>query len=114
MENFGKYANLIRFFFIYCKLKLNNFYSVLEIPEEDLTPKLRPRSNSADNWSSKDGDHPTRRSLHGASIDRAKDEEKQRHRAVRQDSYLAAVKTISGNNGECRTTCFQTLPASLY
>ncbi|KAL0268282.1 UNVERIFIED_CONTAM: hypothetical protein PYX00_010288 [Menopon gallinae] len=81
-----------------------------EVSEEDLTPKSRPRSNSVDSWSSKDGDHSTRRSLHGASIDRAKDEEKQRHRAVRQDSYLAAVKTISSNNVPANTVPITTTP----
>ena len=69
-----------------------------EISEQPVF-KTRARSNSAESWSSRDGDHSTKRSLHGVSIDRAKDEEKQRHKAVRQDSYLAAVKTIPGNTG---------------
>lgn len=66
-----------------------------EVPVQN---KSRIRSNSAENWSGKEAHNSTKRSTMGGSVDRAKDE-RQRHKAVRQDSYLAAVKPVSINSG---------------
>ncbi|KAK6620286.1 hypothetical protein RUM44_006687 [Polyplax serrata] len=52
--------------------------------------KHNVRSNSSEGWTSKEGNEGT----FGGSIDRLKAEEKQRHKAMRQDSYLAAVKPV--------------------
>lgn len=67
--------------------------------ESQVQNKQRIRSNSAEGWTTKDESQSGKRTTFGGSMDRAKGEEKQRHKAVRQDSYLAAVKPLSSNTG---------------
>lgn len=64
--------------------------------------KHNVRSNSSEGWTSKEGNEGT----FGGSIDRLKAEEKQRHKAMRQDSYLAAVKPVPAISGTALNCAF--------